>query len=263
MVDREKMRDTSITGKLADDPRQRQGRDGSSFVTMRVIENQRAFDRNQQQWVDGDAVGYDVAIGNERLAKHSLNNLSKGDRVTVRGDVQVSPYVHKETGEPGLNRRMNARDVQVSMFDDRFEEGVGQQADPRLVAEVEADRRAANHEQFLEEAHEHQLATDPEYRAHHEHQLATDPEYRALHAQSDTDGVRAPLTERAPLDGPGTAPPPGPPQQTASVEFGQPTAAQQREVAARQQRVEQSWAAAAQQQQQMQQPQAGFGGPSL
>src|SRR5699024_5962031 len=121
MVDREQMRDMSVTGNLADDPQLRQGRDGSSFVTMRVMENQRMFDREQQQWVDGDAVGYDVAVGNERLAKHSLQNLAKGDRITVRGDVQVSPYVHPESGEPGLNRRMNALDVQVSLFVDRFD----------------------------------------------------------------------------------------------------------------------------------------------
>src|SRR5699024_12545826 len=113
MVDREKMRDTSITGNLTDAPRLRESPNGS-FVTMRIVENQREYDRVQQRWVDGESVGYDVAVGNERLAQHALENLSKGDRVTVRGDVQVSPYVHKETGEPGLNRRMSARDVQVS-----------------------------------------------------------------------------------------------------------------------------------------------------
>ena len=210
MVDREKMRDMSVTGNLTDAPRQREGRDGSSFVTMRVIENLREFDREQQQWVDGASVGYDVAIGNERLGKHSLENLSKGDRVTVRGDVQVSPYVHKETGEPGLNRRMSARDVQVSMFDDRF--------DPTMTTTRETER----------------------------------PQEREVTEQSQ---------ERAPLDGPGTPPPPGPPQQTASVNFGRPTPAQQREIAERQQRAEQSWVPT--EQQQMQQTQAGFSGPSM
>jgi|SRR5699024_7310819 len=210
MVDREKMRDMSVTGNLTDAPRQREGRDGSSFVTMRVIENLREFDREQQQWVDGASVGYDVAIGNERLGKHSLENLSKGDRVTVLGDVQVSPYVNKETGEPGLNRRMSARDVQVSMLDERF--------DPTMNIARETERA-----QELEVAEQSQ--------------------------------------DRAPLNGPGTPPPPGPPQQTASVDFGQPTPAQQQEVAERQQRAEQSWAAVAQHQ--MRQPQAGFSGPSL
>lgn len=209
MVDREKMRDTSITGNLTDAPRLREGPNGS-FVTMRVVENQREYDREQQQWVDGSSVGYDVAIGNERLAKHSLNNLSKGDRVTVRGDVQVSPYVHKETGEPGLNRRMHARDVQVSMFDDRF--------DPTMDTVREAER-----------SQEREVSTQSQ--------------------------------ERAPLDGPGTPPPPGPPQQVASVDFGQPTPEQQREVAQRQHRAEQSWAAVAQQHQQHHQP--GLASPSM
>lgn len=210
MVDREKMRDTSITGNLTDAPRLRESPNGW-FVTMRIVENQREYDRVQQRWVDGESVGYDVAVGNERLAQHALENLSKGDRVMVRGDVQVSPYVHKETGEPGLNRRMSARDVQVSLFDDRF--------DPTRNTARETERT-----QDLE--------------------------------------ATAPSQERAPLDGPGTPPPPGPPQQTASVNFGHPTPEQQREVAQRQQRAEQSWAAVAQQhQQQYQQP--GLASPSM
>lgn len=137
MVDREKMRDMSVTGNLTDAPRQREGRDGSSFVTMRVVENLREYDREQQQWVDGASVGYDVAIGNKRLAKHSLENLSKGDRVTVLGDVQVSPYVNKETGEPGLNRRMSARDVQVSMLDERFDPTMNTARETERAQELE------------------------------------------------------------------------------------------------------------------------------
>src|SRR5699024_1656034 len=103
MVDREQMRDMSVTGNLADDPQLRQGRDGSSFVTMRVMENQRMLDSGQKQWVGGGAVGCDGAGGNERLARHSLQHLAKGDRIRVRGDVQVSPYVYPESGEPGWN----------------------------------------------------------------------------------------------------------------------------------------------------------------
>lgn len=89
---------------------------------FRLVENQRVYDRQQQEWVDGEPVGYDVAIRQERLGRHALNALHRGDRVTVSGVYQVSPYVHKRTGEPGLNRRIAACDVSISMFDDRFDQ---------------------------------------------------------------------------------------------------------------------------------------------
>src|SRR5699024_9897953 len=120
-----KMGDTTVTGNLADDPREVSTRDGRTFTSMRGLENQRTFDREQQQWVEGDTAGYDVAIQNDRLRGHALHGLSKGDRVTVRGNYEVIPYVSKKTGEAGLNHRIGARDVSVSMFDDRFDPGVG------------------------------------------------------------------------------------------------------------------------------------------
>lgn len=133
-----KMGDTTVTGNLADDPREVSARDGRTFTAMRVVENQRTFDREQQQWVDGEAVGYDVAIQNDRLRQHALHGLSKGDRVTVRGTYEVGSYVNKNSGEAGLNHRIGARDVSVSMFDDRFDPSMGVEHDQSLA--VENDR---------------------------------------------------------------------------------------------------------------------------
>lgn len=209
-----KMGDRTVTGNLADDPREVSARDGRTFTAMRVVENQRTFDREQQQWVDGEAVGYDVAIQNDRLRQHALHGLSKGDRVTVRGTYEVGSYVNKNSGEAGLNHRIGARDVSVSMFDERFERGVDARVD-------------------------------------------SEPRHREIHEQTWKEQG---LAERASLSGRGTPPPPGVPEQTASVELGAPTPEQRREVAERQQRAAESWSVA---QQQQQMPQQGFSSPSL
>ena len=195
-----KMGDRTVTGNLADDPREVSARDG------------RTFDREQQQWVDGEAVGYDVAIQNDRLRQHALHGLSKGDRVTVRGTYEVGSYVNKNSGEAGLNHRIGARDVSVSMFDDRFDPSMGVDSEPR---------------------------------------------HREIHEQTWKEQG---LAERASLSGRGTPPPPGVPEQNASVELGAPTPEQRREVAERQQRAAESWSVA---QQQQQMPQQGFSSPSL
>ncbi|NWN87249.1 MAG: single-stranded DNA-binding protein [Micrococcaceae bacterium] len=138
-----KMGDATVTGNLADEPREVSTREGRTFTAMRILENQRTFDREQQQWVDGDTVGYDVAIQNERLRQHALHGLSKGDRVTVRGNYEVSPYVSQNTGEAGLNHRIGAREVSVSMFDDRFDPSVGVEYDRSPAVE---NGRTVDHE---------------------------------------------------------------------------------------------------------------------
>ena len=171
MADRMKMGEKTITGHLANDPREVKTRDGQALTALRVLENQRVFDREQQKWVHGNAVGYDIAIGQDRLRENALAGLSEGDRVTVRGNYEVSPYVNQRTGEAGLNHQIRAREVSVSMFDDRFDPSVVAERDASVVADVEhtADRAAE---------------------------------------QEWPPGFSA---ERAPLDGPGTPAPPGPP----------------------------------------------------
>ena len=214
MTDKQKLNEVNVTGSLARDPEEITTRDGKRLTKLVVMENQRVFDRDQQQWVDGDSNDYEVVIGNERLGAHALTALSKGKRVTVRGPGQITPYVNRQTGEPGLNRSIMARDVSLSMFDERFERGVDARVD-------------------------------------------SEPRHREIHEQTWKEQG---LAERASLSGRGTPPPPGVPEQTASVELGAPTPEQRREVAERQQRAAESWSVA---QQQQQMPQQGFSSPSL
>lgn len=130
-----KMGDTTVTGNLADDPREVTAANGRTFTVMRIVENRRTFDREQQQWVDGEKVGYDVAIQNERLQQRVLHGLSKGDLVNVRGNYEISPYVNKKTGEAGMNHRLGAREVSVSMFDDRFDPSVAADRDAAVAVD--------------------------------------------------------------------------------------------------------------------------------
>lgn len=137
-----KMGDTTVTGNLADDPREVTAADGRTFTVMRILENRRTFDREQQQWVDSETVGYDVAIHNDRLRQRVLHGLSKGDLVNVRGNYEISPYLNKKSGEAGMNHRIGAREVSVSMFHDRFDPSVAADRDPSVFVdrEVSAER---------------------------------------------------------------------------------------------------------------------------
>lgn len=218
MADRMKMGEKTITGHLANDPREVTTREGKPLTALRVLENQRVFDRERQKWVDGEAVGYDVAIVQDRLRDNALAGLSKGDRVTVRGNYEVSPYVNQRTGEAGLNHRIGAREVSVSMFDDRF--------DPSVAAERDAS-----------------VGADMEHTAD-----------RAVE-QEWPSGFSA---ERAPLDGPGTPAPPGPPPVRPNL-----SERELQEIAQRQQRMAAQQGAMYQQQYNTLPTRPGAQGPGL
>lgn len=248
-----KLGEKSLTGNLADDPHKVTTNNGREMTVMRVLENQRVYDREEQQWVDGETTGYDVAIGNERLADNAVKGLQKGDRVTVRGDYQVVSYTNWD-GVSGLNHRLWARDVSASMFNDRMAApDVERDVDQRVQQDVETSQqqgrvdgvdRAENEQLFAQQING--LPTRP----------GGDPNV----GQSANEGVGNHNADEAmrhqayqrPDRVPVNAQPPAPPA---------PTPEQRREVADRQQRVAESWTAVEQTQPSQQQP--GFSGPSM
>src|SRR5699024_9549277 len=129
------MGDTTVTGNLADDPREVTAANGRTFTVMRIVGNRRTVEREQQQGADGEAGGCGVAVESERLQQRVLHGLSKGDLVNVRGNYEISPYVNKKTGEAGMNHRLGAREVSVSMFDDRFDPSVAVDRDGAVAVD--------------------------------------------------------------------------------------------------------------------------------
>lgn len=269
-----KLGEKSVTGNLADHPHKATTNNGRELTVMRVLENQRVYDREQQQWVDGETTGYDVAIGNERLAENAVQGLQKGDRVTVRGDYQVGSYTNRD-GASGLNHRLWARDVSASMFNDRMaERDVERNVDQRVQQDVGASQQQGRVDGVDRAESAGPRATVPspspprsESRVTHEQLFAqqinglpTRPGGDPNVGQSANEGGGNRNADEAtrhqayqrPDRVPVNAQPPAPPA---------PTPEQRREVADRQQRVAESWTAVEQTQPSQQQP--GFSGPSM
>lgn len=110
----ERMGEKSVAGNLVDDPKRVTTPAGRELVTMRLAENQRRFNREAQEWEDGETYFYDVAVDNARMGNNVEQSLSQGDHVRVTGNYSVEPFVTRE-GEPGLNRRIWAHDVAPSL----------------------------------------------------------------------------------------------------------------------------------------------------
>lgn len=109
-----------ITGNLAADPekvRHPSGNPQEFLAVFAVAENRGYTDRQTGEWVDRAPLYYSVAVDSEdgHMAQNILDSLHKGDRVTVEGRYSVEPYLNKNTGEPGLNHKVWARDVSPSL----------------------------------------------------------------------------------------------------------------------------------------------------
>lgn len=112
MAGRPRLGKHTATGNLTADPVQREVPTGK-LTTFRIADTPRVFDRAANEWKDGETVFYDVAVKNARLGENIKNSLAKGNRVTVSGNYEPVPFVHE--GNPGLNHRIWADDVSVSL----------------------------------------------------------------------------------------------------------------------------------------------------
>jgi single-strand DNA-binding protein len=87
------MNETSITivGNVISDLKARRTAEGHRVVSFRVASNERRFDKETGDWVDGDRLFVSVTCW-RRLANGVAMSLSKGDPVMVTGRLYTRGY---------------------------------------------------------------------------------------------------------------------------------------------------------------------------
>ncbi len=101
-----------LSGNLADDPEISFG--GKTPVAkFRVLTNPRRFDRDRDQWVDGEPTGWKVVVFG-KAAENVQESCRKGTRVTVIGTVAQRSY-EAQDGEKKWVTEVTAEDVSVSL----------------------------------------------------------------------------------------------------------------------------------------------------
>ncbi|WEV69224.1 single-stranded DNA-binding protein [Bifidobacterium sp. ESL0775] len=93
--------DTSITivGNLTADPELRTLGSGASVASFTIASTPRTFNRNTNQWEDGNALFMRCSAWRD-MADHCAQSLSKGMRVIAQGRLQQRSY----TANDGTNR---------------------------------------------------------------------------------------------------------------------------------------------------------------
>lgn len=99
---------TTIQGRLASEPNHKLTTSDVDVTRFRMASNERRYDRQSDQWVNGDQLFIDVTCW-RRLAFNVKACLAKGDPVVVYGRLYTSEY--EVDGKRRYETRMEAHSV--------------------------------------------------------------------------------------------------------------------------------------------------------
>lgn len=85
----------TIVGNLVEDPTLRFTPNGAAVANFRVASTPRTFDKNTNQFVDGEALFMTCNVWRQ-AAENASNSLSKGDRVIVTGNLKQRSFENKQ-----------------------------------------------------------------------------------------------------------------------------------------------------------------------
>ena len=85
----------TVVGNLVADPELRWTANGAAVASFKVASTPRTFDRQANQWVDGEALFVPCAVWKE-AAENVAESLTKGMRVIVQGRLKARSYEDRD-----------------------------------------------------------------------------------------------------------------------------------------------------------------------
>lgn len=101
-----------IEGNLVKDPELVTLPSGDHATRITIAQSKRL--RVDGQWVDGQTMYFDVQLY-DHLARHAVETLGKGSRVTVDGELRQIVYPNKQTGEKVYKHEIRGNSVSLSL----------------------------------------------------------------------------------------------------------------------------------------------------
>jgi single-strand DNA-binding protein len=96
----------TVVGNLVDDPELRFTPSGAAVAKFRVASTPRTFDRQTNEWKDGDSLFLTCSVWRQ-AAENVAESLTKGTRVVVQGRLKQRSYEDRE----GIKRTVYDLDV--------------------------------------------------------------------------------------------------------------------------------------------------------
>ena len=130
----------TIVGNLTDDPELRFTPSGDAVANFTVASTPRRFDRQANEWTDGDTMYLDASAW-RGMAENVAETLVRGARVIVTGSLKVRYWEDKD-GNKRTSYELDVTEVGASLrFDSYTRQQRAKQADTRQTDRQPATRR--------------------------------------------------------------------------------------------------------------------------
>ncbi|WP_341926333.1 single-stranded DNA-binding protein [Nocardioides psychrotolerans] len=103
----------TVVGNLVDDPELRFTPSGAAVANFRIASTPRTFDKQSNEWKDGDALFLSCAVWRQ-AAENVAESLQKGMRVVVQGRLKSRQYETRE-GEKRTVMEIEVEEVGPSL----------------------------------------------------------------------------------------------------------------------------------------------------
>ncbi|GAA3588016.1 single-stranded DNA-binding protein [Klugiella xanthotipulae] len=103
----------TVVGNLTADPELRFTQSGVALATFTIASTPRTFDRQSNEWKDGEALFLRASVWRE-FAEHVASSLTKGSRVIATGRLKQRSYETKE-GEKRTSMEIDVDEIGPSL----------------------------------------------------------------------------------------------------------------------------------------------------
>lgn len=117
----------SVVGTIATDPKLITPASGTKLCSFRLASDERRFDREKQEWVDGSTNWFGV-VAFRGLAEHAHGSFRKGDRILVTGRLRMRPWEKEDRRGVSVEIEADALGHDVRWGVSSFAKRVGQRS---------------------------------------------------------------------------------------------------------------------------------------
>lgn len=121
------------SARLVADPEQKQSKNGTPYLLIRVAANGGHKDKQTQQWVDHGTMFATIFEYDQRLAATYLQELHKGTPVRVEGDLKWSAGTDRN-GQPRTDFTINYATISLVLKKAKTQQPTTQQPTPQQQA---------------------------------------------------------------------------------------------------------------------------------
>lgn len=104
----------TLEGNLTKDFEMKTFESGNSLANGSIAVNERKFNRDTNEWEDGETSFYNLVVFNG-LMENVLNSIGKGTRVVVTGKLRVRTYEKKDDQGTGTSVEVVVDDIGPSL----------------------------------------------------------------------------------------------------------------------------------------------------